>query len=166
MVEDAACGQVIVQGAFEAEFAWFAGAMLVLDDVWALAECAYAPCADLTPQHLAYVIYTSGSTGQPKGVLVPHAGVVNLMQSLVDDSSSHPDNEFRCGFAVPTNYVFDTFSRNFFHCIAALGGRCILFNNPFELNSDTCDAEFEIVSLVASSLCIVDLPRTVSTEKR
>ncbi|GAU08626.1 non-ribosomal peptide synthetase [Desulfoplanes formicivorans] len=30
------------------------------------------------PQHLAYVIYTSGSTGQPKGVLLEHAGLVNL----------------------------------------------------------------------------------------
>ncbi len=33
----------------------------------------------LTPHHLAYVIYTSGSTGQPKGVMVPHAGVMNLV---------------------------------------------------------------------------------------
>lgn len=30
------------------------------------------------PNHLAYVIYTSGSTGLPKGVLVEHAGIVNL----------------------------------------------------------------------------------------
>ncbi|WP_017906065.1 non-ribosomal peptide synthetase, partial [Pseudomonas asplenii] len=34
----------------------------------------------LTPQHLAYLIYTSGSTGQPKGVAMPHAPLVNLMQ--------------------------------------------------------------------------------------
>ena len=34
----------------------------------------------LTPAHPAYVIYTSGSTGRPKGVLVPHRGVVNLLQ--------------------------------------------------------------------------------------
>ncbi|MFJ5235531.1 amino acid adenylation domain-containing protein [Pseudomonas neuropathica] len=33
----------------------------------------------LTPAHLAYVIYTSGSTGQPKGVMVEHATLENLV---------------------------------------------------------------------------------------
>ncbi|HEY0522826.1 MAG TPA: amino acid adenylation domain-containing protein, partial [Stellaceae bacterium] len=36
------------------------------------------PVAVSGPQNLAYVIYTSGSTGQPKGVMVRHAGAVNL----------------------------------------------------------------------------------------
>ncbi|HEV3106640.1 MAG TPA: amino acid adenylation domain-containing protein, partial [Trinickia sp.] len=31
------------------------------------------------PHHLAYVIYTSGSTGQPKGVMVEHRHVCNLV---------------------------------------------------------------------------------------
>jgi amino acid adenylation domain-containing protein len=30
----------------------------------------------------AYVIYTSGSTGQPKGVEMPHRGVVNFLQAM------------------------------------------------------------------------------------
>ncbi len=30
------------------------------------------------PAHPAYLIYTSGSTGEPKGVLVPHAGLASL----------------------------------------------------------------------------------------
>jgi amino acid adenylation domain-containing protein len=35
------------------------------------------PESGVTPSDIAYVIYTSGSTGRPRGVLLPHAGLVN-----------------------------------------------------------------------------------------
>ncbi|MBI3504681.1 MAG: amino acid adenylation domain-containing protein [Proteobacteria bacterium] len=38
----------------------------------------------LTPANLAYVIYTSGTTGRPKGVMIEHRSIVNLVASDCD----------------------------------------------------------------------------------
>ena len=48
------------------------------------------PKIDVTGDHLAYMLYTSGSTGNPKGVMLPHSAVANLiavigMEFPVDD---------------------------------------------------------------------------------
>ena len=42
------------------------------------------PRSDVAPDNLAYVIYTSGSTGQPKGVLLQHQGLCNLVTAQLE----------------------------------------------------------------------------------
>ncbi|WP_186648867.1 non-ribosomal peptide synthetase [Fluviispira vulneris] len=57
--------------------------------------------------HLAYVIYTSGTTGKPKGVLIEHAGVVNLIVNqgnLIAEEFKENKYISVLWFA---NYVFD-----------------------------------------------------------
>ncbi|MCX7568802.1 amino acid adenylation domain-containing protein [Tumebacillus sp. DT12] len=54
-------------------------ALIDLDSETFVEESETNPVSGVTPDDLAYVIYTSGSTGQPKGVLVPHYGVVNRL---------------------------------------------------------------------------------------
>lgn len=42
------------------------------------------PGVPVTIEDIAYMIYTSGSTGQPKGVMVPHRGLGNVIQEQLD----------------------------------------------------------------------------------
>jgi non-ribosomal peptide synthetase component F len=57
------------------------GPRLSLDSDWDMIakERSDNPASRATPGNLAYVIYTSGSTGQPKGVMIPHRGLVNYL---------------------------------------------------------------------------------------
>ncbi len=71
----------------------------------------------LTSSHLAYVIYTSGSTGQPKGVLIEHRSVVNLIGAHIEYCALTPEDRV-LQFA---SFSFDTSVSEFFPILAAGG---------------------------------------------
>ncbi|MCF5709236.1 amino acid adenylation domain-containing protein [Pseudomonas syringae] len=71
--------------------------------------------ADHNPQvtalnfnHLAYVIYTSGSTGLPKGVMVEHRGLRNLLDWYLDDLAFHAGD----AVLLASSYNFDLTQKN------------------------------------------------------
>ena len=71
---------------------------------WAISEGnAGNPDRTGTNADLVYVIYTSGSTGNPKGVMIPHRAIVNVMSWM---QSAFPSDERDCVLH-HTSFSFD-----------------------------------------------------------
>lgn len=81
-----------------------------VDDVWSAGGTAstHNPPHRCKPENLAYVVYTSGSTGQPKGSLVEHRGLSNLLSWYVQ--ALGPSASLKN--LVVTSFSFDLTQRN------------------------------------------------------
>lgn len=84
MVNDSGATVVLTQSKFIAQIAQPEVDYVVIDQ----AQNAIAACgkerlsSSASSENLAYLIYTSGSTGQPKGVMVQHRSLSNLVRAL------------------------------------------------------------------------------------
>ncbi|MDR2796905.1 MAG: condensation domain-containing protein, partial [Treponema sp.] len=85
------------------------------------AEKSISPAVTTTPDNLAYTIYTSGTTGQPKGVMIEHRGVPNLIMSLHSLYGFSETHEVVLLFA---NYGFDPSVEQMF--LALLNGHTLV----------------------------------------
>ncbi|MGF7047827.1 fengycin family lipopeptide synthetase D [Paenibacillus sp. DS2015] len=80
---------------------------------------------------LAYVIYTSGSTGEPKGVLIEHAQVMNLVNGLQREIYGNTSDHLQV--ALLASYVFDASVQQI--------GSALLFGHTLHVLPDTCRKE-------------------------
>ncbi len=87
MLRDSGARVLLTQERFAGRIAAEGFTVLRLDSGWAQieTESAEAPDVPVDPANPAYVIYTSGSTGQPKGVVVPHRGLVNAVMATLEE---------------------------------------------------------------------------------
>jgi len=70
------------------------------------------PNIKISPDDLAYIIYTSGTTGNPKGVMIKHISVVNLVLGLTNDYGYA--NAKNINYALMPSYTFDAFVEDVF----------------------------------------------------
>jgi amino acid adenylation domain-containing protein len=84
----------VVTSSTHAEWVSQLGLPLVLVDDRALADEPDSPLdMPVAAERLAYVMFTSGSTGTPRGVCVPHRGIVRLVHGA-DYARFAPDEVF------------------------------------------------------------------------
>ncbi|HGM5550334.1 TPA: amino acid adenylation domain-containing protein [Pseudomonas putida] len=90
LLEDSAPIAVLTQRALRGHLPALSVPVIELDQPsWSAAHVGAPKVSGLTPANLAYVIYTSGSTGLPKGVMVEHRTLCNLVDWHADVFDLH-----------------------------------------------------------------------------
>ncbi|HTI08338.1 MAG TPA: amino acid adenylation domain-containing protein, partial [Puia sp.] len=132
------------------------GQHIILTDHPRIAEQPVtAPANSLRPENLAYVMYTSGSTGQPKGVMIEHRSVVNLVYSQVEPL------QLRAGIVVFqfASFSFDASCYEIF-CTLLQGGQLVMatqdvIQDPEALCSVMDRHQVELITLPPSYQSVI-----------
>ncbi|WP_162033759.1 non-ribosomal peptide synthetase, partial [Chryseobacterium potabilaquae] len=117
------------------------------------------PLTEVSSSDLSYVIYTSGTTGKPKGVMIEHSGVVNLVSDLYSRYQLNSEDVI-LQFA---NYVFDASVEQIL--LALLNGNTLLLaKDKSYLNEDLflqalSDHKVSYIHLTPSVLKTIDVTR-------
>lgn len=93
-------------------------------------------CLDFSgilPESVAYIIYTSGSTGNPKGTMVMHTNIVNLIASISNDDVLHACHDDVCMSLL--KYSFDASGIDIYTSLL-FGASLLLVKKEDELNPE------------------------------
>ena len=120
-----------------------------------------APFRRLTSEDLLYIIFTSGSTGIPKGVAIPHRGVINYI-SWVEECFQINCNEV-IGSQAP--FYFDNSVLDIYSMIKSGATLCItprlFFSQPVPLLRYIKEKKISLIFWVPSALILIARARAL-----
>jgi non-ribosomal peptide synthetase-like protein len=135
IVADADAALVLADAAGQARLAGFAKAGVRLLDPAAMLAAPQPDAGlpdDLDPGRLAYVIYTSGTTGRPKGVMIEHGSIANLVGSDIGEFGLTPEDRVVQG----SSAAYDSFLEESWLAFAAGATLVVMDDETARLGPD------------------------------
>jgi non-ribosomal peptide synthetase-like protein len=135
IVADAEAALVLTDAAGLARLAPLASGDIRLLDAADLLGRTQEPAAlpdDIRPDRLAYVIYTSGTTGRPKGVMIEHRAIANLVASDIEEFGLTPEDRVVQG----SSAAYDSFLEETWLAFAAGATLVVMDDETARLGPD------------------------------
>jgi amino acid adenylation domain-containing protein len=130
IVQDSEC-KVVLTDVEDYSQSIFACEVLNLNHIKNITDIGNISKCDIKPSQLAYVIYTSGSTGAPKGAMIEHHSLNNLIRSLRNDVYDKYGD--RLNVALQASQVFDASIQQIFPALVR-GDALHLVDDETKLN--------------------------------
>jgi amino acid adenylation domain-containing protein len=152
---DAGCKALVIADRNRSPSAWGGPVVNIAD----LDDFGHGSPSWPTPEpgEPAYMIYTSGSTGVPKGVLVEHGALANLIRGV--RPILYPENAAGFREAVSAPFVFDVTVQQVFsgfaggHCLVILGNA--VRHDPRAFVDRLVKHRVQLVNMVVSQLALM-----------
>lgn len=165
LIQDASVSVVLTDQRFEAMFDGVEAQVVRLEtaDRWVVGDQPADPVPDTAiSSNAAYILYTSGSTGGPKGVVLEHRNLTNIITWALD----HLGTELFRSVPLISSLAFDVAMWETFTALYS-GGKVVMAEDAFSLGrttgADTTTVVTAVPSILAELLKLDALPRSART---